>query len=678
MLIKNRKNSGLVVLVLICSFMMVSLVGIQVYSYNVAADTNSDSIVVAALAGPLGLAIYLWGESDGLKEAQIANDQIAGQNYMTNTANDTLNVLAKVNNEIKNEQNMFNLSLGYYAAKAVQSAYALYDYQSNNNLSHYYNAGTVLTGSPTINDLNLMLNNNLNTLTTTFSQYPNLSPTFVNTQSSDNWGIAEQIYGGTYGDMNSNYVTNNHQGIQFTSMLTSTGTDLVLMNNGSELIPCGNPVYNNNYNESIVISNSTGVIVWHDYLTGKLTNGQFGSAIYPDLSNGSYSIELTGMNGCLCSDIDNYFTGGMYVLPALVIKENNTITEAYGYKIDASGQQYNNIYTMGLYNTMNTALSGIYPSLNIYLAWASHQTATLYGYKSALINMNVELNLVANATMEYKTLMNTINSFAYSAYTALVSNPHMVRLSPVDLFTDPSQMDGLTAEQIEAIYISYMNELRNEFLNSTALNPQNATISGGSLNLICRGYITTNSNVKIGDNTTVFTPFFNLANVQLTLGSNTINQTGWYLLYNQNCTNLTHFDYNTTMSYKATNSGYKYYIYQMYYKEASVSTVWINQTKTMWINGSGNNSITPLPSGVTGLGGYSTVLYFYIAGVFAIVGIVVWVIGEAENPVLTIVGKILLLVGICIGTYAVCLTLYYALLPTYNNIMHWFNTLGKL
>ena len=33
--------------------------------------------------------------------------------------------------------------------------------------------------------------------------------------------------------------------------------------------------------------------------------------------------------------IDNYFTGDIYVLPALVIKENNTITEAYGYKIDA-------------------------------------------------------------------------------------------------------------------------------------------------------------------------------------------------------------------------------------------------------------------------------------------------------------------------------------------------------
>ena len=144
-------------------------------------------------------------------------------------------------------------------------------------------------------------------------------------------------------------------------------------------------------------------------------------------------------------------------------------------KLMLDGQQYNNIYTMGLYNTMNTALSGIYPSLNIYLAWASHQTATLYGYKSALINMNVELNLVANATMEYKTLMNTINSFAYSAYTALVSNPHMVRLSPVDLFTDTSQMEGLTAEQMEAIYISYMNELKDEFLNSSTLAPQNAT-----------------------------------------------------------------------------------------------------------------------------------------------------------------------------------------------------------
>ena len=146
----------------------------------------------------------------------------------------------------------------------------------------------------------------------------------------------------------------------------------------------------------------------------------------------------------------------------------------------------------------------------------------------------------------------------------------------------------------------------------------------------------------------------------------------------QNQTNLTNFNYNTTISYHPTKSGYTYFIDQMYYKKNTVSTVWINQTRTIWINGSGNNAITPLSPGVTGSGGYSTVLYFYIAGVFAIVGIVVWVIGEAENPVLTIVGKIILLVGIVIGTYAVCLTLYYALLPTYNNFMHWFNTLGRL
>ena len=150
--------------------MMVSIIGIEVISYDVEADTTSDAATVFLLGGIIDGAIFLWAHSDGLKDAQVANDQIAGQNYMTNVEMILEHMLSYGTQKLINEQNLYNLILVIMLLVQYNRHIPCMITNWQWTIPHL-DYGTVLPGLKAITDLMSLNAFNIAVYTTVFDNY---------------------------------------------------------------------------------------------------------------------------------------------------------------------------------------------------------------------------------------------------------------------------------------------------------------------------------------------------------------------------------------------------------------------------------------------------------------------------------------------------------------------------
>ena len=207
----------------------------------------------------------------------------------------------------------------------------------------------------------------------------------------------------------------------------------------------------------------------------------------------------------------------------------------------------------------------------------SADTTTGTGFRNTSRSVDVkdmvhDLKALAD---KIKAVQVNANNFAQSYYNAIVASgdPGQDWGLPLMLLPDPSQMEGMSWEQIYALYVAYLQNAYEYYQDhADQMNDALVNISGESLKLKVRGAILNQTGVQICDNSTVWTPYITTADAHLELGYNLWNQGGYAIKWGS-CTDLANFTQAGTVGIISLANGYKFYIQEMMYDNQTVSEV---------------------------------------------------------------------------------------------------------
>jgi hypothetical protein len=225
---------------------------------------------------------------------------------------------------------------------------------------------------------------------------------------------------------------------------------------------------------------------------------------------------------------------------------------------------------------------------------------------------------------------------------------------PDIVFPDPNSLIGMTPEQIYAIYIAYMNQLDDWFLNYTKMDAGDVNLSVESMELYCRGMIYDENGLVVEPLNTVFTPYISLDDMELVLGNNTMSQPGFSIIWGSSPT-LAAWERITNLTYITMKANYTLHIDEMFYKGAAASSVNLTVAKISYLvanltgfsNQQGSQSIGDVQ--------WFIAHWYYIAIVGGVLFLLVSVMTRS-TPII-IIGLVLLAAGI-IGYYIASPTMW--------------------
>jgi hypothetical protein len=618
----------------ILSVLVISAMIITGFACIADREAEASGITIPTF-NPLVELGYLWGLLNGASLAQSASMGADSANYAGNIYNNTLNALSMGQAEIKNSGNFYNYSKFVFERYTESSAWALYDKQKLNNEAYVYDSGYVLGHSPVVYSLLSTLVHCDGIYNTVFYPFRSYGATFIGNVQNTNWQV-------TYGvnALTSTATSNTNMALDFGSFIKPTGNDYVFLSNATTftVIPTVAEVVDHSFyildkNDNIVFSGSpTGVGTIHKYkFTGE---------------SGLYKVHM-GDSIMYADYVANNYVGTNYVFHGMYVEDFSTNHMLEYFYVPVS-----NVLMWYGYGDASMATPIEVNNNDVYIILNPETYET---HKISVYDMLRVLNLLDGY---FNSLVTTCNSFGVTAYNAQVaSNGNAPRIAPDAMQLDPNQLSDLTPEQIYAIYISYINALKDAMENYTKLDPGLINISGASLDLICRGTIYDNTGHALGDNTTVFTPYISVSNYKLKIGNNIINQTGFYLVYG-NSTNITNFDTDKqTVQYNSYKYGTNFNILEMMYKGEKVVTKWINTTQIVYLYGNNNGTITPPPS--TGTFTNNKYMLYEIAdGAILLVGVTTWVIGMnikgRKSKDIKTIGKTLIILSIFVAIGIIC------------------------
>jgi hypothetical protein len=342
--------------------------------------------------------------------------------------------------------------------------------------------------------------------------------------------------------------------------------------------------------------------------------------------NGRYNVAVTGAVKAFGYAVPDGLTSDTVQPAVLSMHENGTSTYIDMVVIGASGSQmvygtdctYTNSQSAG--GAANNAISGnlriVFDSgdidaklrtlgVNAYTV-PDNQTVPIDGTRTGhsangtAISYNVPGQILA-ITGSITKIISTSNAFGQAYYNAIVQSGGTIEHLPMPIISwgDPGQYLNLTADKILAIYLEYLNQMKDRFKNYTYMGPDNVTLSGGSLDLLERGAIYDNHGHQLYDNSTVWTLYNSIADENLSLGRNVINQPGFILVWGHT-NNLTGFTQSQAdqSGYVPTALGYVVWIQQIYNKGNPINHTTLTITKVTTVIGntsgtSGGSQITP-------------------------------------------------------------------------------------
>lgn len=236
----------------------------------------------------------------------------------------------------------------------------------------------------------------------------------------------------------------------------------------------------------------------------------------------------------------------------------------------------------------------------------------------------------------------TANTFAQTYYNYLVVNgPDAPRIMPDILFPDPSVLDGMTWQQIYAMFLAYLTQLDPWFEENSVMGMDDVNISKESLNLLCRGAIYNASGGMVYNDTTVWTPYISLEDMTLTAGqNNTMTQPGFAIVWG-NVNELANFTNPTNAIYLPIKAGWNLSIEEMALNGTQVTETTLTVTTIKWIIYEPGGNIT-MPQGVNDLQWIIDHWYYIamISGVICLLG----AIATRNMPILA-AGLVLLAAG---------------------------------
>lgn len=285
----------------------------------------------------------------------------------------------------------------------------------------------------------------------------------------------------------------------------------------------------------------------------------------------------------------------------------------------------------------------------------SAASIAIIGDGTSLVEIRPHLLEIKNVYAKIKTLATTVHNYAQTYFNYLVTNgddgiPYVM---PSIMPIDPEQMKDMTMTELYAIYIAYMTALMQGFQNGYTVTPGNVTVSIDSLKLICRGAIYNSTGAVVGDNTTLFTPFPTIADMEISIGTNTMSQAGFLIKWgnsaaiSDNISDPSNSSFTPeTMTYYNYGVNWTFDIEEIFFEGVPVTSVTLNVTdlETVYADLDGPGE------GVDVLNDYEWLLsrWYYFAIVAGIICMVAAI--GFRNTSIIIVGLVLIAIG-AIGYY---------------------------
>jgi len=515
----------------------------------------------------------------------------------------------------------------YLARKAQWAALQLYDEQTTAGTAHNYNASYVLSKSEVANATLSNLWQVIENYNTVLNSYTDLSQQFTGTYQSMTWGVNTPTGSENFGVT---AISGQYARMQF---VTS--------------VPIGTTPTYYDVSNKVPLEIVNRALAQSDFILHIQTgDGHFANVSVSMPSQGMQSINLdslglksgrmsftaTGAIADICGIIGSDPLTSAKAIPALLVTQKSGSSEIFLSETLVDGLT---VTVRPYWNTVYTATD--LPSIRVN-----------DGNSNIAVKITRAFSDMAAASLESKNLTSVANSYGQTFYNQVVAAGGNVPTPWSDIvFPDPNQLVNLSPEQLTALYYSYLLKMRDWFNDSTILTPGDINITVESANLLVRGEVVNPAGKVIVYNTTVWTPYLMLSDVELKLGWNNITQPGfvetWYdaATIDPDATNTF-----KNFTYVEIGTGWRLHIDEIYYQGNAVPSV--NLTVDTWdfIINNGGSSTAP-PQAQTDLE-WIIAHWYYIAAIAAVV-VLLGAVAVRNGP-LAIIGVILLLAA-AVGWY---------------------------
>lgn len=636
---KNRRRAPVVAIAVLMSMCMLSLAVIG------PATQEAEAIPPLIIGGVvLGSFVAGWLMSEYFNQIEQPSSvghetKAAYALHMRETTQNYLTLASAFATNQYGEGGWMESSSYKLARNAAAGATSLYDYQADLGQPHIYDASYVLSQSPLAHDLVEPVKMVAGQYGNIFSQYIDLSQTFVGTYEGMSWGFYPgQDAGVPWTSYQSSLSKYPYYLIAPTYQIIHSTSKYVIMQ-GEQT------VYFTNYRDAevtttIKIVDSAGVALLNETLT------------FAPREIKHYSIEeLGGSSGRY--NLQSSDTG--VIITSIAIKDLSNSAEIYPMlqAIEISGDKWLSIVAIA----QKTSSSDLFQTIDWFTytgkttktasnAWLSFRWgASLNDHEAFPIAGNGKILdhmwQMQTATQE---LLVTANAFGQTHYNMMVSTGGANRALPPDvIFPDPEQMEGMTYEQLLAIYAAYMNQAKDWFENYQYQTPNNITLSGGSLDLVVRGAIYDEAGTLLHDNQTVFTPYLSHKDMTLVIGNNTLDQSAFVLIWGS-AESLDAFgNKSQTAKYLTTKVNYTLAIEEMYYKGVPVDEMELTVSKLSLIVGE-LDPPTPPPQYNNDYGGWLIANWYWVT--VAVGAVTVIAAALLRNGAIAGVGLLIILAGL--------------------------------
>ena len=553
-LVKRRRHPGAII-ALAFTFIFILLAVSPAVQPAEAAPVNWGDVTAAAELGGIyalvspAYSIYMlqqWLAS----MISMPNGQY---NYAHQLANSLDNLLIISHSAALNADQLYNLTLSYYAAKAEWATKTLYDYQTAHSLAHIYNADWVLSQGGITNDTMTYLWNVENLYIEALKYLTDIDQAFAGPYANMDWGL--YLTTGAYASQEASnqydYIKVGQNSAWIDPIISfSTGVGKYVQ------IATDNPFYFIVPPSSSITAHFTRLAdgsVHNISLANSVAAQEVVSFDHLPFVNGEYNVNYTGGTpiaafGSASPVPLNSGTVSPSLLFLIKSGTNSVDWLAYYSVIGSGGSQYSvwqkkggslvdgGGYTQNVHPAvLVTTSAGWNASDNSQAVIATNPSADLV---SCLYDMGI-------AMTHLNSMLSTVNSYAFAYWQTEVSTGGHAPggLFPSMVFPDPSQMQNMTWQQMYAIYIAWLKNLNGWFNANDYFNATNVNLSVESLNLMCRGPVYYPNGTEALNSSAIWTPYVTTADMRLNKSvNNTMTQAGFLIVWGYNSTLTSNHD----------------------------------------------------------------------------------------------------------------------------------------
>jgi len=612
---------------------------------NAAAGAAIGFAVADGLGGILGSAggaitglfLALMGEEK--ENAAFSGAIAAYANSLKNITDDYFGLTLDAAGA--NYNTLWNTSQYYLIQKAQWAAQQLYDHQIANNLSTTYDPFYVLSRSEVANATTGFTWAMGQQFAAVLNSHSDLASTFVGTYDGMKWGLIiggesglaynQAIYTKSDAELKPNrlceILTVGRCASASKYITVSANSDIYLVNTGDA-----------EQTRLMTIKARNGTTVWSESVT--LARYRYITVNLGELGYPSGDYYLSYSSDAISTDhlrwfgqFSNAISSSGDIYPAIL----SFVKDGEEAKLDFWSILYSDkMYSNGAgYQFVARGSGEIFAYFN---------SETDPGCRSQFTDALRYMRDIIGRTAEMQT---TANNFAQSYYNYLVANgPDAPRIMPSIIFPDPSQLEGMSWQQIYAMLLAYLTQMDPWFEDNSVMGLDNVNISAESLDLLCRGAIYNASGGIVYNDTTVWTPYISLEDMTLTAGqNNTMTQPGFVIVWGH-ANALDNFSQPTACVYVPVTIGWNLSIEEMTLKGAQVTETTLSVTQIKWVVYEPGGNIT-MPQGLNDLDWIINHWYYLaiIGGVICLLG----AIATRNMPILA-AGLVLMAAG-AIGWY---------------------------